>query len=793
MPSPTSRISIVAFSTLAALVAQELARTANVTPGTLASVPEPEDQKGVQPVALTNPELTQPVAQPETLSAKPFTNKAQKSNSTSGRVTKQSAQTLDLGGQLPAVAIPSSSRNLPAPLPPPKVDASVQKIDVNNLPIDAFVAASLKDSATQVQTSLAKSAGSGNGTQARANQPAKMALERSPKIASTLPVPSQANQSQPARTLPDIQNHRSQRAIEALLQRGVIHGSEDGTFRPDAPISDIEFKIMFRNAFQRSPEAVASIKRPSEVVTRADAAEFIYAQLQRGEAIAKAKELPTQAATSPTPDRATVAAPETLQPEKSSPRLVAQTVVEPQPERLISQPSRAFPPQQAMTTPAGIPATSLTPAQEDYTLGPGDRLKVEVFGVPEYSRDYQVSVNGNLKLYLVGDLRVQGLTLNQAEKAIGSRYARLLQRIKVDVTLTAPRPMNVAIAGEVSKPGSYSIASAEGAKFPTVTKLIQQAGGINQSANPGVVYVRRPQANGTNQLITVDLWDLFKTGNIRQDLVLRDGDMVFVPAADQINPADSAQLAAANFAANANQPLNVAVVGEVARPGPYVLSRGQSISGGSGGGNVTVGSEGGLLTVTQAIQQAGGITALADLRNVQIKRTTRSTAPQVITLNLWDMLQKGDLSQDLVLQQGDTITVPTATAVNPAEANQLGIASFAPSVIRVNVVGEVRSPGAVQVPPNTTLNQALLAAGGFDNKRAYKKTVELIRLNPNGTATRISIPVDLSRGIDEKNNPILRNNDIIIVNRSGLARFTDTLDTILGPVNRLLPLFLLGL
>jgi polysaccharide export outer membrane protein len=337
------------------------------------------------------------------------------------------------------------------------------------------------------------------------------------------------------------------------------------------------------------------------------------------------------------------------------------------------------------------------------------------------------------------------------------------------------------------------VTSAEGAQFPTITRLIQQAGGLTQSANPNVVYIRRPQANGTNQLITVDLWDLLKTGNIRQDLALRDRDSIFIPPADQINPADTAQLAAANFTASASLPINIAIVGEVARPGPYVLSRGRgAAAGGSAEGSGT-GTGGGLVTVTQAIQQAGGITALADLRNVQIKRTTRSSEPQLVTLNLWDMLKTGDLSQDLVLQQGDTITIPTATAINPAEASQLGAASFAPDTMRVNVVGEVVSPGLVQVPPNTTLNQALLAAGGFNNKRAYKKTVELIRLNPNGTATRLSIPVDLSRGIDENNNPILRNNDIIIVNRSGLTRFTDTLDTILTPVNRLLPFFLLGL
>ncbi len=225
----------------------------------------------------------------------------------------------------------------------------------------------------------------------------------------------------------------------------------------------------------------------------------------------------------------------------------------------------------------GLAAPSLSPNQEAYTLGPGDRIKVEVFGVPEYTKEYPVLVNGTINLYLVGNLPVQGLTLKQAEDAIGGRYARLVKRNLIDVSLLSTRPLNLAIAGEVSRPGTYSVAVPEGAKFPTVTRLIQQAGGLTQSANPSVVQIRRPQQSGQDLLINVDLWELFKNGNIRQDITLRDGDMVFIPAATNIIPAEASQLAAANFATDATQAINVAVSGEVARPGPYVLARGLAV------------------------------------------------------------------------------------------------------------------------------------------------------------------------------------------------------------------------
>lgn len=805
MPSTTSRLSVVALSTLAALVAQELARTANVAPSTLASLPESGDSEGTKPLAPTKPELTQPIATPETLALPPLANSPKTPEWLNSPPPIQFSQSAQTGrsdavkpGEIPATS--GSNGLMPAPLlPPPLINPPLQTVNVNRLPIDTFVAASLQQSVNQIVTP----------TRPKANRPLARKSKDSKATVAIRSSKSPTRSTVQPLTLPDIQNHPSQKAIEALIQRGVIHGSQDGTFRPNAPVSDIEFQIMLRAAFKRSPETVATLQRPGDVVTRADAAEFIYNQLQRAESIAKAKTVVDDSSVPPAMTVAAVSRPEMVPETAAAEKAASQSAPTPLastpflPLSPASSPAPATAPQvlpsslpsrQVSTMPLqGTPATSLTPAQEDYTLGAGDRIRVEIFGVPEYSRDYQIGVNGNLKLYLVGDLRVQGLTLVQAEKAIAARYARLVQRIKVDVTLTMPRPMNVAIAGEISRPGSYTVTTAEGAQFPTVTRLIQQAGGLTQSANPNVVYIRRPQANGTEQLITVNLWDLMKTGNIRQDLALRDRDSIFIPPASQINPADAAQLAAANFTASASQPINIAIVGEVARPGPYVLSRGRGGTGGGTGESSGTGAGGGLVTVTQAIQQAGGITSLADLRNVQIKRTTRSSEPQIVTLNLWDMLKTGDLSQDLVLQQGDTITIPTATAINPAEASQLGSASFAPDTVRVNVVGEVVSPGVIQVPPNTTLNQAILAAGGFNNKRAYKKTVELIRLNPNGTATRLSIPVDLSRGIDEKNNPILRNNDIIVINRSGLARFTDTLDTILTPVNRLLPFFLLGL
>lgn len=228
----------------------------------------------------------------------------------------------------------------------------------------------------------------------------------------------------------------------------------------------------------------------------------------------------------------------------------------------------------------------------------------------------------------------------------------------------------------------------------------------------------------------------------------------------------------------APRPLTVGVSGEVNRPGSYALS----VTG--------TGAEGipRWPTLTQAIQTAGGITQLADVRQIQVVRSQHSGEPKTINVNLWALLS-GDLQQDLTLRDGDTITIAKASQISPAEATQLATATFSPTAIRVNVVGEVVRPGAVEVPPNTPLNQALLAAGGFDQRRADTGSVELVRLHPDGTVSRRQIDVNLTQGISEQTNPILSNNDVLIVGRSGTATLSDALSDVLDIVGTVLPIF----
>lgn len=437
--------------------------------------------------------------------------------------------------------------------------------------------------------------------------------------------------------------------------------------------------------------------------------------------------------------------------------------------------------------PISRPATSPLSVDQGYLLGAGDKIKLDIFSVPEYSGDYQVLADGTLNLPLAGSVTVQDLSLKDASAAISKKLSEWLTRPIVTVSLLASRPINVAVSGEVTRPGSYTTTLTEGG-IPTLTKMLQLAGGMSQSADLQRVQVVRRSGRGGTQTRTVDLRQLLRTGDISQDLPLRDGDSIVVPASTAVNVDDANLIASSSFAVSTDQPLRIIVAGEVNRPGPHSIKSEAVPQAQIGGTAPTVGNKVQVPTVTRALQIAGGITQSANIREIEVRRRTNAGPEQVLKINLFELLQAGDSRQDMPLQDGDRVIVPTATTLSPADAAILARASFSPDSIAVNVVGEVAKPGLVQLPPNTTLNQALLAAGGF-NARAKKREVSFLRLNPNGTVDRRDIAINFDQGINEQSNPPLRNNDTIVVGKSGLASIGDTLGTVFAPLSGFLGIF----
>ena len=444
-----------------------------------------------------------------------------------------------------------------------------------------------------------------------------------------------------------------------------------------------------------------------------------------------------------------------------------------------------------LDTPA-LPAESIEFAtgESDYTLGAGDRINLNIFQVEEYSGDYPVLVDGTISLPLVGRVDVRGLSLKETSDKVSQEYSTYLKRPIITVGLVAPRPLKIGISGEVDNPGSYEVAlEAENPQFPSVTDMIQQAGGITTIADVRNVRVRR-EVQGKEVVYNANLWELLTKGKVREDISLRDGDNVFIPTTDEINTAELNRLAQASFGLQSDKPIQVAVVGEVYRPGshfvqPELLSRNNNNNGTANQGK----QESIPPRLTQAIAAANGIKPLADVKEVEVQRTSWDGSEKIIAVDLWELIQSGDTSQDLILQDGDKVIIPRADNITEAERQTIAEGTISPGEITVNVVGEVVSPGPVQVPPNTPLNQAILAAGGFDSQRANRSEVELVSLKPNGTVEKRKVKIDLGAEVNEETNPVLNRNDVIVVNRSGSTAAFDGIGKVTSPLGAVLNIF----
>jgi polysaccharide biosynthesis/export protein len=242
------------------------------------------------------------------------------------------------------------------------------------------------------------------------------------------------------------------------------------------------------------------------------------------------------------------------------------------------------------------------------------------------------------------------------------------------------------------------------------------------------------------------------------------------------------------------RPVRVVVAGEVNRPGTYEPAAQNVALPGTFTATAPVQSNRNVLqwpTLTQALQTAGGITPQANVRQVMVRRPLRDNRMRVTQVDLWSLIRSGSAEQDITLRDGDVIVVPQAVTIDPTMAARLGQASFSPRSVRVQVVGEVTRPGAVEIPTNSSLNQALLAAGGFDNDRAQKNAVEFIRLNTDGTVDKRLIAVNLASPPNDTTNPIVRDNDVVVVPRTSTTKVTDKAKGVSGffsPVLSLLQL-----
>jgi polysaccharide export outer membrane protein len=172
--------------------------------------------------------------------------------------------------------------------------------------------------------------------------------------------------------------------------------------------------------------------------------------------------------------------------------------------------------------PAGAIATSRQATEDDYRLGAGDKLRIEVYHEPQISQSLQVRPDGKITLPLVGDVTASGRTSIELRDALTSSLKEYITNPVVTVIVQEAQANQIFVVGEVPNPGSQVLQGQM-----TALQAIALAGGLKEFADVGDIHVLRKMPSGTIQSLKFDYKGALK-GRV-EPMVLRPGDTVVVP------------------------------------------------------------------------------------------------------------------------------------------------------------------------------------------------------------------------------------------------------------------------
>jgi polysaccharide export outer membrane protein len=269
----------------------------------------------------------------------------------------------------------------------------------------------------------------------------------------------------------------------------------------------------------------------------------------------------------------------------------------------------------------GVPST-FAPVSDiqvpmDYLVGPGDTLKIQLYGNEPASYELTVGRDGRINFPKLGPIMVSGMSFDRAREAIEDRVQQQLIGSRVSVTMGDLRSIRVFVLGEAEKPGSYTVSG-----LSTMTNALFVSGGVKKIGSLRNIELRR---NG--KLITVlDLYDLLLHGNTNHDQQLLPGDVIFIPPIGN----------------------TVSIYGAVRRPAIYELK--------------------GEKSVDDVVNIAGGLMPDADGKLVQLERIQPSRLREMINIDL-----TSSTGRTAVVDNGDKLRIP---AIRPTLENSVVLSGF---------------------------------------------------------------------------------------------------------------------
>jgi polysaccharide export outer membrane protein len=264
--------------------------------------------------------------------------------------------------------------------------------------------------------------------------------------------------------------------------------------------------------------------------------------------------------------------------------------------------------------PAAAPAEATVQSAIDYRIRQGDEVTLTVFGEPTLTplQPLRVLQGGTIALPLAGNVIVGGLTTSEASAAVARKFRKYLRDPKITLAVYSVGPVEALVLGNVKVPGKSPLPPPA-----RLTDVIAAAGGLGPT-DGDYPDARLEYPDGTTA--TVSLQKLLHDGDVKSNVTVASGETVYIPSPTL---------------------LTVEVIGAVDKPGDIQVRDGDDVA--------------------MAIARAGTATQQqADLNHVTVTRVGPGGSKTVRTVNLYEILKKGDTTQDVVMQKGDLVYVPSS-------------------------------------------------------------------------------------------------------------------------------------
>ncbi len=225
-----------------------------------------------------------------------------------------------------------------------------------------------------------------------------------------------------------------------------------------------------------------------------------------------------------------------------------------------------------LNAPTTFAPVSNLPVGPEYVIGPGDEIRINVWGKFEGNWSVTVDRNGNIFIPTVGTIGVAGLTFRELKEVLHKEISKYYTGFEMNVYMGSLRSITVYVVGNARKPGAYTVSS-----LSTLVNALFAAGGPSKSGSMRDIQVRRRGKT----IVHFDLYNLLLRGDKSEDIRLMPEDVIFIPPVKKL----------------------VAVVGSVKKPAIYEIKH--------------------ETTVGEVISMAGGISDIAFKGRVQIERISK--------------------------------------------------------------------------------------------------------------------------------------------------------------------------